>query len=56
MKCLLQRTSEIEKIYQDKEIPCPDDWGGYRISMVTCEFWQGLEYRLHDRILIFPRK
>lgn len=50
---LLQRTKAIAEEYQDKDIHCPDYWGGYRIQIKTCEFWQGLEYRLHDRIFYF---
>ena len=48
---LLQQTQAIAEEYADKVIPCPEYWGGYRIQITTCEFWQGLEYRLHDRIL-----
>ena len=29
----------------------PDSWGGYRIIPSEIEFWQGQEFRLHDRIL-----
>lgn len=28
----------------------PDHWGGYRITPVQMEFWQGRPNRLHDRI------
>lgn len=37
--------------HQNKEIPTPGHWGGYRILPKHIEFWQGRENRLHDRIV-----
>jgi pyridoxamine-phosphate oxidase len=31
------------------QIPLPSFWGGYRVSPLTIEFWQGGHDRLHDR-------
>ena len=31
-------------------IPAPPHWGGWRISPITVEFWQGRRDRLHDRL------
>jgi pyridoxamine 5'-phosphate oxidase len=28
----------------------PPDWGGFRVSLDTIEFWQGRDYRLQDRL------
>lgn len=38
-----------EKEYQNKPVPCPPYWGGFRIVPTAFEFWQGRENRLHDR-------
>ena len=35
--------------YQDKPLPMPSNWGGYCVKPQKIEFWQGGEYRLHDR-------
>jgi len=30
-------------------VPMPEFWGGYRVTPLSWEFWQGRENRLHDR-------
>lgn len=41
---------ELEEEYQGKEIQRPEHWGGYLVSPVSVEFWQGRPNRLHDRL------
>jgi len=42
---------ELEERYHEQPIPCPQQWGGYRLIPERFEFWQGRENRLHDRIV-----
>jgi pyridoxamine 5'-phosphate oxidase len=43
--------ARVQKRYQSRDIPCPPFWGGYRIVANCIEFWQGQQYRLHDRVV-----
>jgi len=41
----------LKKEYSNKEVPLPDNWGGYLVAPYSIEFWQGRSNRLHDRIV-----
>ncbi|TWU40711.1 pyridoxamine 5'-phosphate oxidase [Novipirellula artificiosorum] len=49
-KILESKLQELKAKFAGGEIPLPDFWGGYRVTPHRMEFWQGGEYRLHDRI------
>ena len=46
-----QRAQELEALYCDRDIDCPEHWGGYRLLPERIEFWISRVGRLHDRIL-----
>ena len=48
---LEQRAQELETLYCDRDIDCPEHWGGYRLNPARIEFWKSRVGRLHDRIL-----
>jgi pyridoxamine 5'-phosphate oxidase len=49
-KILEEKAGQLENDYKDKEIPRPENWGGYTLIPHYMEFWQGRNSRLHDRI------
>ncbi|MBI3587130.1 MAG: pyridoxamine 5'-phosphate oxidase [Ignavibacteriales bacterium] len=47
---LQEKFDELHAQFANQAIPLPPFWGGFRLTPVTFEFWQGRENRLHDRI------
>ena len=41
---------QLELKYEGKSIERPEHWGGFLVTPVEVEFWQGRANRLHDRI------
>jgi pyridoxamine 5'-phosphate oxidase len=51
-RAVLERA--VNELSETVEVPCPDNWGGYRLVPTRFEFWQGRESRLHDRFRFEP--
>ena len=47
---LEQRFEAMSEKFKDSEnVPRPEHWGGFRVAITSCEFWQGRPNRLHQR-------
>jgi pyridoxamine 5'-phosphate oxidase len=41
---------EEDERFRDVDVPRPPYWGGYRVTPIAFEFWQGRRNRVHDRL------
>jgi pyridoxamine 5'-phosphate oxidase len=48
---LKKKFDELEKEFEGKDVPLPENWGGYRLEHRRVEFWQGRRDRMHDRFV-----
>jgi pyridoxamine 5'-phosphate oxidase len=41
---------EVAERFADGDVPPPPHWGGYVVTPLRVEFWQGRRSRMHDRL------
>lgn len=48
---MVQRFDEMERQYQDRDVPRPAHWAGFVVHPERVEFWQEQPHRCHDRFV-----
>ena len=51
---MIERVEEVQQRFDDRDIPRPPHWFGWRVRPDSIEFWQDGAFRLHDRIVFTP--
>lgn len=46
-----QRVAQVEKEFENRDVPRPPRWTGLRVRPQRIEFWYGANFRLHERRL-----
>jgi pyridoxamine 5'-phosphate oxidase len=46
-----ERVEAMRQRFEGQDVPRPPNWGGYRVTPETIEFWRDREHRLHERRL-----
>jgi pyridoxamine 5'-phosphate oxidase len=47
---LMAAYTAAEERFAGQDVPCPEHWGGFRVTPALVEFWQGQPSRMHDRL------
>ncbi|MES2381153.1 MAG: pyridoxamine 5'-phosphate oxidase [Bacteroidota bacterium] len=50
-KLLEESVKKMEALFAKEPLLRPSNWGGYIVTPISFEFWQGRNSRLHDRFL-----
>jgi pyridoxamine 5'-phosphate oxidase len=49
-----ERIRAVEARFSGADVTRPDFWSGWRLTPDYFEFWQGIDFRLHDRLVFTP--